>query len=299
MILRKDGNMRYAIAGAGHNGKIIAKYLRLSSEDDIVCFFDNDTYLCDKGSIEGIRVLPFSKMVNEVFDKIIISQDNPSVYEEVYHQILETTDKDSIIIHALSPIFIEAFSDQRTRFIKDFAAYSRSRMGGNVAECGVFRGDSAKYINKYFYDRKLYLFDTFEGFDNDDLSYDKKASFGFRDDFFNMNTFVDTTIDTVMHKMVYPDQIVIKKGRFPDTATDIDDRFCFVNLDMDLFQPMYAGLVFFYDRMVNGGCILLHDYFHPGLEGVKAAVEEYEKSHGIILVKTPIGDGLSIAIIKD
>lgn len=36
---------------------------------------------------------------------------------------------------------------------------------GDVAELGVFKGDFAKHINRKFPDRKLYPFDTFEGFD--------------------------------------------------------------------------------------------------------------------------------------
>jgi O-methyltransferase len=50
---------------------------------------------------------------------------------------------------------------------------------GNVAELGVFRGDFAKFINISFPDRKLYLFDTFEGFDEKDIEaeYIKKQSY--------------------------------------------------------------------------------------------------------------------------
>ena len=36
---------------------------------------------------------------------------------------------------------------------------------GNVAEVGVFRGEFAQYINEVFPQKKLYLFDTFDGFD--------------------------------------------------------------------------------------------------------------------------------------
>ena len=45
---------------------------------------------------------------------------------------------------------------------------------GAVAELGVFRGDYAKLINRAFPDRKLYLFDSFEGFHPDDVDVDKK-----------------------------------------------------------------------------------------------------------------------------
>ena len=44
---------------------------------------------------------------------------------------------------------------------------------GECAEAGVFEGDFAKWINQYFPDRKLYLFDTFEGFDMRDIEKEK------------------------------------------------------------------------------------------------------------------------------
>lgn len=43
---------------------------------------------------------------------------------------------------------------------------------GAVAELGVYRGDFAKVINEAFPDKKLYLFDTFEGFPEEDLNYE-------------------------------------------------------------------------------------------------------------------------------
>ena len=66
---------------------------------------------------------------------------------------------------------------------------------------------------------------------------------------------------------------------------------------MDLYQPMLAGLRFFYSKMYPGGVILMHDYFHPELPGVKQAVEEFEKETQITLCKVPIGDFCSIAVI--
>src|SRR5450631_273129 len=47
------------------------------------------------------------------------------------------------------------------------------KLAGNVAELGVYKGKFAKYINGYFPDRKLYLFDTFAGFDKRDIESEK------------------------------------------------------------------------------------------------------------------------------
>ena len=65
---------------------------------------------------------------------------------------------------------------------------------------------------------------------------------------------------------------------------------------MDLYKPTLMGLEWFGDRMVKGGCILIHDYFSETFMGVKEAVDEYLEMHSG-LYKLPIGDGISVAII--
>ena len=66
---------------------------------------------------------------------------------------------------------------------------------------------------------------------------------------------------------------------------------------MDLYQPMLAGLRFFYERMCPGGVLLLHDYFHPELPGVRQAVENFERERRLKIHKVPVGDSCSIAIV--
>jgi hypothetical protein len=46
----------------------------------------------------------------------------------------------------------------------------RREVPGCVAELGVYKGDFAKRNNIHFPDRKLFLFDTFDGFDERDVS---------------------------------------------------------------------------------------------------------------------------------
>ena len=67
---------------------------------------------------------------------------------------------------------------------------------------------------------------------------------------------------------------------------------------MDLFKPIYEGLCFFYPKMVIGGCILIHDYYSAAYPNVKKAVERYEVENHMKLAKLPIGDDISIAVIK-
>jgi O-methyltransferase len=50
----------------------------------------------------------------------------------------------------------------------------RNNVSGSVAELGVFEGEFAKHINKQFPERKLYLFDTFDGFSDEDIKKEKE-----------------------------------------------------------------------------------------------------------------------------
>lgn len=167
----------------------------------------------------------------------------------------------------------------------------RNNVQGAVAEAGVYQGDFAKYINALFPDRKLYLFDSFEGFDKDTIvsQYDNIE----QTDLW-IESLKDTSVNLVMQKMKNRDNIVIKKGFFPQTAEGVDDRFAFVNLDMDIYQPTYDGLCLFWDKLSDGGYIFVHDFGH--WDGIERAVLKFcrEKKVGY----APIADNRSIVISK-
>lgn len=129
----------------------------------------------------------------------------------------------------------------------------KQNIEGSVAEAGVYKGEFAKYINMLFPDRKLYLFDSFDGFNKQDLVFDK-------DEVVEYDEWIDTHKDTsekeVMGKMIYKENVVIRKGFVPNTFEGIDDRFSFVNLDMDLYNPIRTALDWFFPRMNTGGVYL-------------------------------------------
>jgi len=60
----------------------------------------------------------------------------------------------------------------------------------------VYKGDFARLINEALPDRKLYLFDTFEGFDDRDVIVDKEKGFSKGD-----QDFSDTSVERVISKM--------------------------------------------------------------------------------------------------
>ena len=106
--------------------------------------------------------------------------------------------------------------------------------------------------------------------------------------------FSKTNIDIVLSKMTYKENVIIKKGFFPESAVGVEDKFVFVSIDADLFDPIYQGLVFFYDKLCKGGVILVHDYNNIEYKGAKAAVEEFSEKYNVSFF--PLSDHCGSAV---
>lgn len=127
---------------------------------------------------------------------------------------------------------------------------------GDVAELGVYRGDFSKYINAAFPNRRLYLFDTFEGFMQETVEQERKNGLTL----FNKakeQTFLSTTEEIVLEKLPHKENAIVKKGLFPKSLDGLESSFSFVSIDVDLYEPTLAGLSYFYPRLIKGG--VYHD----------------------------------------
>lgn len=288
------------IWGAGNYGKRAYTKLITDYNLNIIAYIDSNPAVTG-GHLYGVPVVEPTHIEKLSFEKIFIALADYEQIMLIKGQLQElNVSEDKIVELVTDPNYFDVLEENRSRWLRNCALYLKeSGIRGNVAECGVFRGEFAKYINKYFPDRILYLFDTFEGFHESDLQEEYIKNKQFKSSMFDSNEiFKNTSIDFVLKKMTYPDNVVIKKGCFPDSAQGIDDIFCFVNLDMDLYLPILNGLRFFWDKMQPGGYILVHDYFRNDLSGVKKAIEDFENERGIVIVKAPIGDFCSILLIK-
>lgn len=278
--------MDVLIFGAGQTGIQILQ--NISHKHNVIGFIDNND--SKKGSIiNGVCVLGGIEEVKSInFDLIYIGT---FFWESVYQQLLNIGILQEKIIIDLPD---ETNSPVRNSWLSCFSKqFSNTTLA--TAEGGVYRGNFAAEINCLFPNSKLYLFDTFEGFDNRDIEVERERG---RINF-NTSIFSNTSVEIVMNKMKNPKNVIIYKGYFPETAFGLKDDFIFVHLDFDMYKPVLEGLRFFYPKIVRNGVILLHDYYHFELSGVKEALIEFEKNLGFSLLKVPIGDNQSIAIIKE
>lgn len=142
---------------------------------------------------------------------------------------------------------------------------------GAIAELGVYQGEQAALLNALFPERPLYLLDTFEGFACADVQREQKSGFSASE----VGQFKDTSVEMVMGRMTSPQNTYIRKGFFPESAQDMAESYAFVSLDVDLFEPILAGLEYFYPRLAEGGFIFVHDYNNVRFKGVRSAVDQF------------------------
>lgn len=305
--------MKILVFGAGENGKACREYIRRLKQDEFVGFLDNRKKNAGSSAApegDAVEIYHPSEVGRLQYDVIWISNGHPGQVAEVKKQLDELeVPREKVRVLREDRTLVQVQSsynryDEKTNprviWLRNFAEYAlEERLAGSVAECGVFMGEFSYFINKYFPEKKLYLFDTFSGFDEQDLTAERsrKNEAFLSSEFNDRHMFAYTSEQVVLARLPHTEMCILKKGYFPETAAGITGQFCFVNLDMDLYQPMLAGLRFFYDKMCPGGVILLHDYFHPQLPGVKQAVAQFAKERGGRICKVPIGDFSSIAVI--
>jgi len=71
------------------------------------------------------------------------------------------------------------------------------------------------------------------------------------------------------------DRIAVVPGFFEDTLPTIDDRFCLALIDCDLERSITFCLEHLWDRIVDGGYIVVDDYANPGYPGAALAADRF------------------------
>lgn len=172
----------------------------------------------------------------------------------------------------------------------------RLNLPGVMAEVGVYQGDFSSRMNALLPSKKLYLFDTFSGFKKQDILLDMENGLITEGFLSIISEYTNTCIETVLQRMKYREQCIVKPGYFPESLNGLNEVFCLVSIDVDLYQPTLNALDYFYPRLCKHGYIMVHDYNHDELMGVKKAVHDYEKRvEELILL--PIPDQCGTVII--
>lgn len=153
------------------------------------------------------------------------------------------------------------------------------KIHGAIAELGVYRGITSGFLRGLSPSRKMYLFDTFEGFPQRALRPFQAGDVRFR----------DTSESIVKQNIGNLDNVEFRAGYFPDSVIGLEDeRFAFVLLDFDLYLPAAESFSFFYPRLVRGGYFFLHDFNSPESDrAISRAAKEFLADKPELIVEIP------------
>lgn len=192
---------------------------------------------------------------------------------------------------------------------------------GEYGEFGVMNGTTAKIIHRLMdADRKLYLFDTFEGFHTEDIEIEKQVlsdqefkivegaltvSEGGQTTGYPAGALVGVTDGRLDIKEVIDviaasrsrDNLHCMKGRVPDTLAGCEDiRWRFVHVDLDLYNPTKNVLDYVWPRLVPGGIVAIHDCRDVSFIGGRKAVEEFADGQGLTPIILPDVWGTAVLV---
>jgi O-methyltransferase len=158
---------------------------------------------------------------------------------------------------------------------------------GNLAECGVFEGASARQLCRFAteHGRRVDLFDSFQG-----LSAPRQ----------NDGTFwtaggLSAPEEKVRNNLREFDCFETFPGWIPEAFPKVADRrYAFAHIDVDLEQPTFDSIAFFYPRMPAGGVILLDDHGYESCPGARKAALDFMADKPEPVLDLSTGQGLIV-----
>jgi hypothetical protein len=180
-------------------------------------------------------------------------------------------------------------SAERIAALKEGVEYVlRHDIAGDFVECGVWRGGSMMAVALTLLrhgvtDRRLHLFDTFEGMpEPGDVDRDCKGraarillkAHGPYATAVRACSTLEEVRKALLTTGYDPRHLVFVKGKVEDTLpAHAPQRIALLRLDTDWYESTYHELVHLYPRLSVGGVLILDDYGH--WEGARRAVDQY------------------------
>lgn len=176
---------------------------------------------------------------------------------------------------------LEQVTKAETKYILNSAKWVMP-VSGDFVEMGCYRGDTSVLLAKICgKEKKLYLYDSFEGLPEKSVFDDSVAG-----EEFKKGELLVTKAEVVNRfkksGLVMP---VIRKGFFSTlTPDDLPEKIAFAFLDGDLYESIRDSMRLVVPKMSKDGVILIHDYMNAALPGVARAVDEWLKSQNDVSI---------------
>ena len=185
------------------------------------------------------------------------------------------------------------------------AGMEKQKIDGCFVECGVARGGCSALMALVAADnnsdRKLWLFDSFEGLSEPTAEDDYRKSLRYKpgdrsSDLvapgYCLGTYEEVESLLFSKLGLSRDNIFMVKGWFQDTLPEYrekTDAIAILRIDGDWYESTKCCLEYLYDNVIPGGSIIIDDY--ESYVGAKKATDEFIKNRDIKTVLSFDGRG--------
>jgi len=163
-----------------------------------------------------------------------------------------------------------------------------SKIEGDTAEVGVYRGAMSWIILNSNCGRAHHIFDSFEGLSRPssvDGNHWSEGGLACSEEAVHRNL------------MEFAERYTCYKGWVPQRFGEVENlRFSFVHIDVDLYEPTKDSISFFYDRLNADGIIVCDDYGFTTCPGATRACNEFLENKPEKMIALSGGGGF---LIKD
>jgi hypothetical protein len=172
-----------------------------------------------------------------------------------------------------------------------WAASNALHLEGDLVECGVHTGMLSMALCDYLefdkQDKKLYLFDTFEGIPTEGLEGDEKK---FSE---KMNGLYFDVYDLTKRNFARFPNAVLVKGVLPSSLEKAPiNKISYLAIDLNNAKYEIETIEALWKKLVTGAMVILDDYALGGHQAQYDAWNEFAKSKGRMIYTCPTGQGI-------
>lgn len=173
-----------------------------------------------------------------------------------------------------------------------WAAEKGAKLAGDFVECGVNRGGLSRVIVDYIdfpgTGKKFYLFDTFQGFRQSDITEAEQRVGRYKGAVGGFNECYEAAVEAFRGF-----NVEIVRGPVPDTLSQVQiDSVAYLSIDMNCVEPEIAAAEHFWDRMVSGAVLVHDDYGGTRYAEQKHALDAFARRRGVSVLTLPTGQGI-------
>ena len=174
-----------------------------------------------------------------------------------------------------------------------WAGRSALNLPGDFVECGVFHGLYSAVLLQYLdfatVGKRMYLFDTFRGLHEKYSTDSERAIVG------DAYALGEDWYEEVRARFASYSNVDVIKGVVPEVLAETSpERVAYLHLDMNAGAAEVGALEVLFDRVVDGGLVLMDDYGRRENAELHHALNTWMTAHAHPILELPTGQGLVI-----